>query len=248
MKRNKKGFTTTNFYHKSADALIKRRIPEIQEDIRVFSQDLAHQSRPIDSDSSLLFMPKIQSAYDVLLEQVFKLIGYLSVINQTALEISEMFQREKQSLKKKRSKIQEQARILRKDIKGLTDISHAISNWKYKWRLVLLVLSAGEVAINYKIFLLLTPNMITALIASIGLCTVLFVIAHSFKDVLTYFKTKKMKWIVGSSIVIGSLLLLYNLNTIRVLYMENQGQVVSSYSKWSFLAINFCMLCVGMLI
>ena len=248
MKKSNKQIIAPSYHHKNADAQLDSRIPEIEEEIRVFSQDLGNQGRPSPSDTSMLYLPKIQSFYEVLLEQIFKMIGAINVFKQTPAKITQMYKREKDSLNKKRAKIQEKVRVLRKDIKGLTDISKTIRNWKYKWRLILLGLVAGEVCLNFKIFLLLTPNTITALGSSITLCISLAFIAHSFKDVLNRFKTKKMKWIVGIFITVGSFILLYSLNSIRVMYMENQGQVVSNTSKYSFLALNMTFLAVATLI
>ncbi len=238
----------TNFYHKSADALIAKRVPEIEVDIETFASDLAHQARPSETDTAVLFMPKIKSFYEVLLESVFKLIGAFALLNQSGTSISDAFEREKKALKKKQAKLNEKARILKKDIKGLTDISHIINKWRYKWRLVLIALSVAEVAVNYKILLIVTPNQITALVASLGLCTVLFITAHSFKDILAHFKTRAQKWGVGIGITLFVLALLYNLNRIRLSYMQNEGQVTSDISEWSFVIINMAMFLAGTII
>lgn len=247
MKRSKTN-QTTNFYHKSADALIAKRVLEIEEDIEIFASDLAHQCRPTDTDTAVLFMPKIKSFYQVLLESVFKLIGAFALLNRSGTSISDAFEREKKALKKKQAKLSEKARVLRKDIKGLTDISHLIKRWAYKWRPVLIALSVAEVAVNFKILLIVTPNQITALVASLGLCTVLFITAHSFKDILAYFKTRAQKWAVGIGIALFVLALLYNLNRIRLSYMHNEGQVTSDISEWSFVIINMAMFLAGTII
>ena len=182
------------------------------------------------------------------LSNEYKMIGAFNVLNQTPNQIRDIFEREKKALKKKQDKLHEKARILRKDIKGLTDISHIINKWKYKWRLVLIALSVGEVAVNYKILLIVTPTQITALVASLGLCTVLFIVAHSLKDILAHFKTKPQKWGIGLGITTGVLALLYSLNTIRVSYMQNEGQVTSDISEWNFVIINFAMWLAGAII
>tara|TARA_R110002051_G_scaffold181774_1_gene251332 strand:+ start:101267 stop:102382 length:1116 start_codon:yes stop_codon:yes gene_type:complete len=246
MKKNKT-LKNSNFFQKDADQLLAEKIPEIQEDIKTFAQDLAIQSRPTANDLSDLYLPKIIGFYQVLLELVFKCIGALSVLNQTPKQISAVFEREKKALQKNLNGYNEKARILRKDLKELTDISHIIGKWK-KWRMVLIALSIGEVAVNFKILLIVTPNQLTALVASLGLCTVLFVIAHSYKDVINYAKTKPQKWAVGIGIILGVLALLYNLNVIRVSYIQNSEEVSSEVSEWSFVIINFAMFVAGAII
>ncbi|WP_439131460.1 hypothetical protein [Polaribacter sp.] len=246
MKKNKT-LLNSNFYHKDGDRLIADRIPAIENDIKTFAQDLAEQSRPTKQDSSDLFLPKIQSFYQVLLELVFKGIGAFSVLNQTVNQITAIFEREQKALQKNLHNYNEKARVLRKDLKGLTDISHIIQKWK-KWRLVLVALSIGEVAVNFKILLIVTPNQLTALVASLGLCTVLFIIAHSFKDLVNICKTKAQKWSIGVGIILGVLILLYSLNVIRVNYMENSGQLSGEVSEWSFVIINFSMWLAGAII
>lgn len=246
--KKSKNLQNSIFYHKNADDLIAKQVPQIQSDIETFAQDLAQQSRPSKVDSSVLFFPKIKSAYEVLLETVFKLIGGFALLSQTPEKISELLESEKQALLAKRDELQQKARIIRKDIKNLTDISHLINRWKYKWRFVLIALSIGEVAVNYKILLIVTPNQVTALVASLGLCTVLFIVAHSLKDILARFSTTPMKWSVGSGITCGVLLLLYNLNTIRISYMQNDGEITSELSEWSFVIINFAMWVAGAII
>jgi len=246
MKKSKK-LENSNFYHKDADLLLSQKIPAIEEDIKTFAQDLADQGRPTTTDLTALFLPKIQGYYQVLLEMAFKLIGGLSVLSQTPNQIIAIYEREKKALLKKLNGFSEKARILRKDINKLTDISHIIQKWK-KWRMVLIALSIGEVAVNFKILLIVTPNQLTALVASLGLCTVLFVIAHSFKDVVNYVHTKPQKWAAGIGIILGVLALLYNLNLIRVNYIENSEEVSSNVSEWSFVIINYAMWLAGAVI
>ena len=118
MKENKI-LENSNFYHKGADQLLKTEIPRIENEITTFSMDLAEQSRPTKEDSSALFLPKIESMYQVLLELVFKMIGAISVLHQTADQISEIYDREEKGLHKNLNNFKEKARVLRKDLKAL---------------------------------------------------------------------------------------------------------------------------------
>ena len=236
------------FYNQKADKLFEKRIPQLNKENKVFAQDLANQSRPNQNDPQILFMPKIKGLFDALLQEVLRIIGAFSVLHQTGAHLIEIYKREVTALKQKKAELLEDIRLIRKDILGLTDISHIIRKWVYKWRPVLIALSVGEVAVNYKILLIITPNQATSLVASLGLCTVLFVIAHSFKDLLAYANSKLLKWVVGTSIVLGVLSLLWNLNTIRVSYMRNQDGELTSISEFSFVIINFSMWCAGAII
>tara|TARA_R110002050_G_scaffold24066_1_gene64141 strand:+ start:12828 stop:13940 length:1113 start_codon:yes stop_codon:yes gene_type:complete len=246
MKENKI-LENSNFYHKGADQLLKTEIPKVENDIKAFSMDLAEQSRPTITDSGALFLTKIQSMYQVLLELIFKMIGAISVLHQTTSQISAIYDREEKALHKNLNNFNEKARVLRKDLKALTDISHIIQKWK-KWRLILIALSLGEVGVNFKVLLIITPNQMTALVASLGLCTVLFIVAHSFKDLIHYMNTKPKKWAIGLAIVFGVLILLYSLNIIRVNYMENSEEIATGVSEWSFVMINFAMFLAGSII
>ncbi|MFD2565905.1 hypothetical protein [Pseudotenacibaculum haliotis] len=248
MNRKKSKVEVVSFYHPKADQLITKRIPLIQKEVVTYAIDMARQGRPQLNDPQILFLPKIKSLFEVLLETVLKIIGAFAVLSRTDDDLVRSYEKEQKALKEKQAKLSEDIRVLQKELSELSDISHLIRRWKYKWRLVLLTLSIGEVAVNYKILLIVTPNQATALVASVGLCTVLFVIAHSFKDVLNYFSPKSIKLLVGMGIVIGVLLLLYNLNTIRISYMQNEGQLTSGVSQWSFVIINFAMWIAGVII
>jgi hypothetical protein len=246
--KNSKTMPTVGFYNQKADALFAKRIPQINKEIKIFALDLAGQSRPNINDPQILFMPKIKGLFDALLQEVLRIIGAFSVLNQTGEHLIEIYEREVTALKQKKEELLEDVRLIRKDILGLADISHVIRKWVYKWRLVLIALSVGEVAVNFKILLIITPNQLTALVASLGLCTVLFVVAHSLKDLLGYVNSKELKWGVGITIVLGVLTLLWSLNTIRVSYMENQDGELTNISEFSFVIINFSMWIAGAII
>ena len=245
---NKKNIENRGFFNKEANRNLNKRLPEIKKEVMTYAYDLAGQSRPREHDAQVLFLPKIQGLFDALLQHVLRIIGAFSVLNQTGETLKEIYKREVAALKAKKEALLEDVRVLQKDLSSLKDISHRIRKWVYKWRLVLIALSIGEVAVNYRILLIVTPNQLTAIVASLGLCTVLFVIAHSLKDILVSFSSRAVQWGIGSGVVLGVLALLWNLNTIRISYMQNDAEEISDISEWSFVIINFSMWIAGAII
>ena len=248
MNTKTKNLEVTNFYHPKADTLLNKRIPQIQKEVKQYAIDLARQGRPKQDDPSMLFVPKITGLFEALLETLLRLIGAFTVLNEDGTYLQQAYENEELQLEKRKSELLQDQRLHQKETEGLKDVSALINRWRYKWRPVLIALSIGETAINYKILLLMTPNQITAIIASVGLCISLFIIAHSFKDILAYFQSKQMKWFIGVGIVLGVLLLLLSFNQLRISFMEMESGSFSTISKYDFVGINFVIWFSGALI
>jgi len=251
MKNAKNDIVIHTIHNEKADNLFATRIPEIQEEIITFARDLATQGRPKKADSPLLFMPKIKALFETFLEQVLRLIGAFSVLTENATLIEKHFKDEEMRLQVDKKALEEDLRLVEKEAQGQEDQSHILKRWKFKWRPLLIALTVGEVAINFKILLLVTPNVLTAAIASLSLCAALFVIAHSFKDILAYFESKATKWAVGSSIILAVLLLLYGLNKLRLAFMAGADPTATenlSESGYEFVVINAVLFASGVII
>lgn len=238
----------TGFYNQKGDTLIDTTIQEIQVKNKTYATDMARQSRPLVGDPQELFIPKIKGWFEVLLQKVLQIIGAFAVMNQTPEIIEALYEKEMEKLQEKKDALLEDARLLKKELEGLTDISGVISRWDYKWRPVLILLTFGEVAVNYKALLTVTPNQLVAVIASIGLSIFLFITAHSFKDILNFFPSRPAKIAVGTLNVLLVVFLLISLNEIRLSYMENDGAYIPDTSKYSFVVLNCALWVSGVII
>ena len=238
----------TGFYNQKAEDLIATSISEIQIQNKTYATDMARQSRPLVDDPQELFIPKIKGWFEVLLQKVLQIIGAFAVMNQTPEIVEALYEKEMEKLQEKKDALFEDARLLQKELEGLNDLSGIINRWRYKWRPVLILLTFGEVAVNYKALLTVTPNQLVAVIASIGLSIFLFITAHSFKDILNFFPSKQAKIAVGTLNVLLVVFLLISLNGIRLSYMENNGAYISDTSKYSFIVLNFALWISGVII
>ncbi len=238
----------TGYYVQKADILISTTISEIKTQNKMYAIDQARQFRPLVDDPMELFIPKIRGWFESLLEKTLKIIGGFEVLNQKPEYLKKLYEKEVNQLNEKKEELLEDVRLLQKDLDGLIDISGVINQWKYKWRIVLILLTFGECSINYKALLSVTPNQIVAIISAIGLSIFLFITAHSFKDIQSYFPSKNMKIIVGILNVLMVLFLLFGLNELRLSYKENDGMIVSDTSKYSLIVLNFALWLSGAII
>lgn len=238
----------TGFYNQKAEDLIATSVGEILEDNKTYASDMASQSRPFIDDPQQLYLPKITGWFEGLLQKVLQVIGAFAVLNQTPEIIEALFEEEIEKLGLKKDELLEDIRLLKKKMQGLVDISGIINRWRYKWRPVLIVLTFGEVAVNYRALLTVTPNQGVAILSSLGLSIFLFITAHSFKDILYFFSSRGVQIFVGFLNVALVILLLYSLNEIRLSYMENDGAVISNTSKYSFIILNFALWLSGAII
>jgi len=238
----------TGYFVQKAETLISTSIAEIGVKTKTFAEDQARQQRPLLHDPMELYIVKIQAMFMVLLEQVLKMIGAFKVLKETPEHLKELYERETKKLKAKKEELLEDLRLLSKDLEGLVDISGLIDRWRYKWRIILIFLTFGEVAVNYKALLSVTPNQIVAILSATGLSIFLFVTAHSFKDIINYFSSRTVKIGVGILNVLLVILLLYGLNEIRISYLENDGEVISDTSKYSYIVLNFALWISGAII
>ena len=248
MKNSNRPIEVTNFYNAEADALLKKDIPKIQQDIKSYAMDLARQSRPKQNDPQQLFIPKIKGLFEAFLENLLRIIGAFAVLADDRDAIEKQYEQLTLQLKTKQDGFLQDQRLLQKELEDLQDVSGLIRRWIYKWRIVLIGISIGETAINYKVMLLVTSNVLTASIASAGLCASLFIISHSFKDILAYFQSKGTKIAVALGNVIGVLVLLYSFNELRISFMETESGESAEVSAIEFLAINFTMWISGTVI
>lgn len=251
MKNPKNNIVMHTIYNAKCDTMIAQRVPQIQEEIVTFARDLATQGRPKQQDSALLFLPKIKALFETFLEQLLRIIAAFSVLTEDGSRIKAQYKEELERLKVNREALEQDLRLVQKDAVGLIDLSHILKRWKFKWRPLLIALTVGEVAINFKIFLLVTPNLLVAGIASISLCVGLFVVAHSYKDILAYFTSKLVKRAVGSGILLGVVLLLYSINKIRLAYLVEIDPSATenlSESGYEFIMMNLVLFCAGVII
>ncbi len=244
--KNKK--IDTGYFVQKADTMISNSIAEIKVQNKVHATDQARQQRPLLADPMELFIPKIQGWFVPLLEQVMKIIGAFAILTQTPEYFTELYDKESKKLQFKKEEILEDIRLLSKDLEGLVDISGVINQWRFKWRIVLILLTFGEVAVNYKALLSVTPNQIVAIFSALGLSIFLFITAHSFKDIVNYFPSRPTRIFVGVLNVLLVLFLLVSLNEIRLSYLENDGAVISDVSKHSFTVLNGALWCAGSII
>jgi len=247
MKKRSNPFNT-GFFNKEAENQITSGIKDSKVTVRTYATDMAKQSRPFLEDPAQLYLPKIKGMFEVILQQVLQKIGAFAVLNHTPELIKALYQEEIEKLNTKKDAFLEDLRLLQKDIEGLTDISGIINKWRYKWRIVLILLTFGEVAVNFRSLLIVTPNQGVAIIASIGLSIFLFISAHSYKDVMNLFSSKPIRISIGILNVLLVVSLLFALNVIRLSYMENDGATISATSKYSFIILNFALWVAGAII
>jgi len=138
-------------------------------------------------------------------------------------------------------------RLLKSEVKNKENLTHVIKKWD-QWKWVLIGLCCAETLANFKIFLLLTPNMISALVASVGVALSLFIISLTFKDVINHFSFNWWKWGSGISITAFVVVLLYGFASLRVLFISEQESFSEAPSTWSFVIINFLMWASGTLV
>ena len=244
----KKKNIDAGFYHKKAEDQIQSKLRDIKTQIKNYASDMAGQSRPALNDPQELYLPKIQSLFKSFLERVLQIIGAFAVLNQVPEMIQALYQKEVDKLNGKKEALLEDIRLLQKELQGLTDISGLINRWRYKWRPVLVLLTFGETAVNYRALLTVTPNQGVAIIASIALSIFLFITAHSLKDLMNLFSSRGLRIASGAINVILVISLLVGLNEIRLSYLENDDAIVSGVSKYSFIALNFSLWTAGFII
>ncbi|WP_299884364.1 hypothetical protein [uncultured Lacinutrix sp.] len=249
MKTKHKELQPVNFYHPKADALFDKELPILSKAVESFAVDMANQGRPNKQDSPMLFVPKIKGLFEAFLEQVLKIIGALAVINDNGSHIKQTYAKEEEQLVKHKAELIEDKRVLVKEIKHLPqNLTHRITKWR-KWQLILLGLCGAETLINWKILLILTPNAISALGASVGIAVSLFLISHSMKDIVFYFDSKMKQWLAGLSVTALVVFLLYGFATLRKVFLSDFDDGTSQdISPWIFVAVNFVMWLAGTLI
>jgi len=246
--RTKSKKTTSGYFVQKADTLISTSLAEIKVKNKIYSVDQARQRRPFLEDSMELFIPKIQGWFTPLLEKVLKMIGAFVMLKQSAEDFKVRYDQEIETLQTKKEELLEDVRLLSKDLEGLVDIGGVIHKWHYKFRPLLVFLTFGEVAVNYRALLTITPNQIVAIFSALGLSIFLFVTAHSLKTLVNYFSSKSMKTSVVILTVVLVIALLFGLNEIRLSYLESNGAVISDTSKYSFIILNFALWISGAII
>ena len=238
---------STTYYHPEADSIISVELPVIKQRINSFAIELAEQERPKESESSMLYQPKIQGLFQSLLETVFKMIGAFAVLTNTGVEILEAFKQEVKQLKDRQKELLEDLRLLKSEVKNKENLTHIFKKWNL-WKWVLVGLCGAETMANFKIFLLLTPNMISALVASVGVALSLFIISHTFKDVINYFSSNLLKWISGIGITAFVVILLYGFASLRVLFMNGEESFSEPPSVWNFVVLNILLWGAGTIV
>lgn len=228
-----------------AETLITTELPIINEAIKTNAIDLSEQEIPKQHDSLKGYGLFVQSKFQSLLEKVHKQLG----AKRSLLKIQTAttnYEKEVKQIQDRNDAIEEDLRLLNKQQKNQNP--NALSDIRnYHVALCLLVLlSMSEVVINYKIFLPISSNSLTALIGATGIAISLFIVCHVFKDILIVCSSKTTKWFVGSSIIVFIIVLLFSFAELRLSYHAELDSVVTQHvSSWNLIAINLTLFLSG---
>ena len=241
-KLNRHSIVYTN---SEADQLLAKQIPLITERIKTYATDLAVKELPSANDLLALYILAIHSAFQSLLEDMHKLLGAKRTQSDSQT-IAENYDKEEALLTSKCNALKEDRRVLLKQAKELlNNLAHIIRNWRIAL-LFLILLSFSETLINYKIFLPISSNNLTALIGATGIAISFFIISHVFKDILSFFETKFFKWTVGLGIVSLVTGLLFSFAKMRLSYASDIETISAEHiSEWNFVIINLTLFLSG---
>ncbi len=235
----------TVIFNKEADKLLGKQLPIIKEEVKTYAIDLSNRSLPKEFDSLQIYLPRIKSLYQSLIEEVHKTISAKRTLNDIN-NLDAHYEKEEKALSESKENLQEDLRVLKKQEQGYNNIlGHVVRNWRIAL-LFLLLLSGAESIINYKALLSISSNNLTALIGAIGISIALFIICHIFKDVLNFFESRAVKWAVGIGIVSLVTALLYSFAQLRLSFnAQLEGTTTEHISEFNFVILNLSMVLSG---
>jgi len=236
---------TIIYTNTEADALLAKQLPLITEELKTNAVDLAVKGLPKHNDSLAMYLPIIRAHFQSLLEETHKLLGAKRTKTDQRI-IEQNNSKEENLLTEKNAALEEDLRVLKKQEKGFNDnLGHHIRNWRIAL-FFLGLLSFSETLLNYKIFLPISSNNLTALFGAMGIAIAFFIISHVFKDILNFFSTKMMKWLVGIGIVSLVTGLLYSFAKMRLSYAVNAETLSTEHvSEWNFVILNLTLFLSG---
>lgn len=243
MKTNKSNVVYTN---SDADKHIIKQLPIINEQITTYAVDLAVKELPKQNDTLKVYILMVHALFQSLLEDVHKLIGAKRTIaDKEAIE--ENYAKEEALLSEKNVALEEDLRVLKKQEKDYNNnLKHIIRNWRIAL-LFLVLLSFSETMLNFKIFLPISSNNGTAILGALGIAMSFFIITHVFKDILNFFESRLMKWLVGIGVVGLITTLLYSFAKLRLAYNTNSGATGGTeVSEWNFVILNLTLFLAGL--
>ncbi len=241
-KTNEQNIVYTN---SKANTLVVKQIPLITEQIKTHAIDLALKELPKLEDPLRSFLPMVRSQFQALLENVHQLLGAKrTTTDKQTIEAN--YLKEETNLINKEQALGEDLRVLNKQEKGFNNnLKHLIKNWRVAL-LFLVLLSFSETLINYKIFLPISSNNATALVGATGIAIAFFIICHVFKDILNFFESRLIKWLVGIGIVSLVTALLYSFAKMRLSYSNNIETISTEHiSEWNFVILNLTLFLSG---
>ncbi|MCF6319234.1 MAG: hypothetical protein L3J83_08160 [Proteobacteria bacterium] len=239
---NKHNIVYTN---SEAETLSATQIPVITERIKTYSIDLAIKELPKLNDSLQMFLPMIHSLFQSLLEDTHKLLGAKRTQSDKQT-IEENYAKEEIMLTTKTDDLEEDLRVLKKQEKEFdNNLGHHIRNWRVAL-FFLVLLSFSETMLNYKIFLPISSNNATALIGAASIAIAFFIICHVFKDILNFFETRAMKWLIGIGIISLVTGLLYSFAKMRLSFATDSETMSTEHvSEWNFVILNLTLFLSG---
>ena len=237
--------SNTIYINKEADTLIKTEIPIAIKQLETHAVDLAIKELPKREDPLKLYLPIIRALFQSLLEHVHQLLGAKRTMTDKQA-IEENYAKEETLLITKTNALYEDIRVLKKLEKALNDnLKHIIKNWTIAL-FFLVLLSFSETLLNYKIFLPISSNNVTALVGATGISISFFIICHVFPNILNVFETKVMKWLVGLGIVSMVTALLYSFAKMRLSFASHIDTLsTENLSEWNFVILNLILFLSG---
>lgn len=246
-KHKKEGVTIENIVYTNTEAetLITTELEVIGKSILINAIDLAEKELPKQNDSLKGYGLFVQSIFQCLLEKVHKHLGAKRSL--LAIETATVqYEKESQEIQDHNHAIKEDLRLLNKQEKQQNPTApNSIRNYHVSLCLLAL-LCMSEVVINYKIFLPISTNSLTALIGAIGIGISLAVICHVYKDILALVSYTISKWLLGGGIITFIILLLFSFAELRLSYYSQLDTVGTQHlSSWNFVMINLTLLLSG---
>lgn len=233
------------YSNREIEVLLAKEVKTIEQEMKTYSIDLSAKNLPRKDDKLSLYIPKIRSPFQNLLEKVHKKIGAIGISSEME-SIKENYEKEEQTLKDDLEKTNQELRLQKKESKELKgNLGHEIKHWNIAlW--CLFALTFSEILINFKIFLPISSNNLTAFIGALGIGISLFIICHVFKDILNLFSTRPAKIAAGISIVALVTTLLYSFAKMRISMISDIGETsIEHISEYNFVLLNLILFLSG---
>ena len=233
------------YSNRDVEQLLSKEVKTIEQQIKTYAIDLSAKNLPCKDDKLSLYISKIRAPFQNLLEKVHKKISAIGIASEIE-SITENYEQEEQTLKDDLEKTTQELRLRKKEVKELKgNLGHEIKHWNIAlW--CLFALTFSEILINFKIFLPISSNNLTAFIGALGIGISLFIICHVYKDILALFSTRSTKIIAGISIVALVTALLYSFARMRLSMIADVGETSTEHiSEWNFVLLNLVLFLSG---